>query len=399
MKFDYHYFLDKSGFVDKYNIDLGMNRLLSKGIKNVFKKTQNPLKDVKILEKESRNISDSFIALILCGGKAVRFNGLFKAVFEIPNAIKTKENLSFLELNIQQIISYEKEYKVSIPIIIYDDFATRDPIKKLLRSKQYFGKNKSDFIHVMQTSWFRYVPSKSMLDKYSLSDKVTSDQLVSLPQDPEIYKSKKLIDSVVGTGHFVFNSLISSYKFKKLIKSRSDISKIVISNCDNLGKKYYPELVKGDGLNYPIVTDRNIDERMDGIYTLDNSVRIIPYFKEQKKNSSLGFTGTICITIDSLLNIYNFRSRRQYFNSDSPVHPLNNTYTPIIKLIRSLSGNIITLHFESVLSDISNFLELKPVYMDRDLCFFPFKTIEDVNEKYVGTWRKSVIKNKYIIYK
>lgn len=262
MKFDYHRFLDKPQFVSKYNIDLEMKRLLVEDVKTESDDIQNPLSDAEGLLNIYNDKTKSFIAVLLCGGKAVRFNSRYKAVFEIPNAIKNNENPTFLELNIMQIITYEKKYNLNIPVVIYDDFATRGPIKKLLKSKNYFGKNRNDFVHVMQTSWFRYLPDRSMLDKFKLTSQLTAEQLTVLPSKPEVYRTKNIIDSVVGTGHFVFNSLVTSKRFKNLIRSRTEISKIVVSNCDNLGKKYFPELVENDGLNYPIVTNRTINERM-----------------------------------------------------------------------------------------------------------------------------------------
>jgi len=377
---NYQYFLDKHRFTEKYNIDWNMSRLLTEYVCDDQNGVQTPVINARHLSLKKINFSKSFIAVILCGGKAVRFNGRYKAVFEIPNAIKNNENLTFLELNIQQILSYENKHKINVPVIIYDDFATRDPIKKLLKSKQYFGKNKSDFIHVMQTSWFRYIPNKSMLERFNLLDHINNEQINSLPIDSDVYKSRKLIDSVVGTGHFVFNSIIASSKFKKLIRSRPDISKIVVSNCDNLGKKYYSNLVENDGLNYAIVTDRKSNERMDGVYMIDNQIKIIPYFKEREKSAKLGFTGTAYISINTMVNVYKFQNKKKYFETNNLYPNIGNTYNPIVKLIKSSDGEKVTVHFESVLSDISNFLEIRPVYVNRELSFFPFKTIDDVNE-------------------
>jgi len=192
---------------------------------------------------------------------------------------------------------------------------------------------------------------------------------------------------------------VASRGFKKLIRSRTDIAKIVVSNCDNLGKKYFPELMEDDGLSYPVVTNRKFSERMDGIYLLGEQIGIIPYFREKEKSTSIGFTGTVYVAVNSLLSIFDFHNREEYCNSDSSVRNIDNHFTPIVKLLKSARGDRVTLHFESVLSDISNFVKLSPIFIDRDLCFFPFKTIEDVNEDYLSKWRDSVNKNKYIIYK
>ncbi len=394
-QFNYSYYLNKPRFIEKYNIDLNIEKSLAMVIPTQQKTNLTPVNKTKEMPKADKKHSNSFIAVILCGGKAVRFNNQFKAVFEIPNALTKDISLTFLELNIKQIICYENKHKVIVPVVIYDDFATRKPIRKLLKSKNYFGKNKNDFVHVMQTSWFRYIPNMEMLKKLNLSEQISKDMIPNLPLKSEVYRSRRIMDSIVGTGHFVFNSLMMSNKFINLIKNRLDITKIVVSNCDNIGKKYYSDLAMNDGLNYSVVTDRKIDEKMDGVYIDKGHNEIIPYFREGNNKSILGFTGTLYLSIDTMLSIFGIKNIKS-INLKTSLNYLSNTYTPVIKEIKTTDGNKITVHYESVLSDISRFVKINPVFVKRNLCFYPFKRIGDVNETYISKWRKSVKIHKYI---
>ena len=340
---------------------------------------------------------EPFAAMILCGGKATRFNGIFKAIYEIDNVFGDGVDRTFLEINIRQILKFECEHSVKVPIIIYDDFGTHDPIVDCLELNNYFGKSKDDYYFVEQTSGLRYLPSLDLLDNLGLGNFLSKEERKIFPPETNVFITSQKDDTFVGTGHFVFNALINSKEFVRLLKNEPSLNRLVVCNCDNLGKKYYSSLLSSRFENCMITTYKQVDEKMDGVYIdLNNNYLIIPYFSEVNFKSNVGFTGTIYLTISDILKCYGFKDVDSFVYYSGEDVKIDNRYYPILKRIANRQNSTITLHFESVLAEISKFIQLKPMMVDRDLGFFPFKSISDLNDNYLDEWKSSVLKNNYL---
>ena len=153
-----------------YNLDVHLVRYADDVIANnrcVNRSSLSKKRELSDIQKidavpKSTNVA-GFTALLLCGGMATGFANVPKAIYEIKNLPNFKCQISFLGLNILQIIKAEKLFCHKIPIIIYDDFYTHDKIVTHLKKNSFFGKNPIDFYYVRESAGLRYVPNEKFL--------------------------------------------------------------------------------------------------------------------------------------------------------------------------------------------------------------------------------------------
>lgn len=399
----------KSNLLKKFNPDL-----------TLIKKTNKIIKKEKPINIESKekgdiyNISSAvlnsipsdrlskpkkicqFAALLLCGGSATRFNSNPKASFVIKDFPKFEKSTSFLMLNILQILKFENEHNIKIPVIIYLDFYTRESILTHLKENNFFGKNPKEFYFITQPSGLRYIPSLKLLELNNLTSGLSETIKKSLPKVSRILITDNLVDSFVGIGHFVFNSLISSDSFRLLLKNYPEVSSLVISNVDNLGQKYFAELlVSKNSKNYILVCKRKKNENIDSVLVKDSRVYIKPYFISSGRLSEYGFTGTCHIKINNLLRSFKYSNRKIYLQTKK-FNFLSNNFWLVLKRYKLKKKEIITVHLESPLAEISRFLRFKAIEVKRIQGFHPFKTIEDINPETLNRAKNAMKRYNYI---
>ncbi len=347
-----------------------------------------------VITKKVKKPSE-FLAVLLCGGKATRFKNQPKATMQIDHLIEYGASVTFLEINIRQLLNYEKRHSVTIPLLLSCDFDTETAIKKHLYENNYFGKNPKSIFYLNTLSTIRLVPNGELIKKNNMVNSLTKEELYNLPKTISIYKSEKQKDSLVSCGHFIFNQLVASKSFKTILKKFQNVRYLVISNCDNLGMKYYPSLLDKDELSKAIVTRRVGSESADVLIKQGDKQLIQPYFKYNTSSSKLSFTGTMYIAINQLLYVYGINNPQMYLKNKTTKDLLNKYYL-VLKFVENGSNRIPTVHLESPLCEISNFISFQFVYINRNRCFFPFKKITDINSNYLKKVKDSIHKYNYI---
>ena len=378
--------------VDYANSTINKKNPLNKSMYKI--KCQN-FKITKIDDVLSKNKEKHrFVALLLCGGKASRFRNNFKAVHEIKNLSSFNKSCSFLKLNILQIIKTEKLLNKNVPVIIYYDCFTYFKIISHLKKNNFFGKNPKDFYFIKQPTSLRYIPNRKILEINKLNKFLSLKEIQTLPKETKLFITKNIEESIVSDGHFIFNTLISSSSFRLLIKREPDVRYLVISNIDNLGQKYFSNLINSkDNKNYVLVCRKKKKEKMDGIFWKKKLI-IDPYFICQKE-SNYGFTATSYIQINDILNIFGYKSRKEYQKKIKYKNLIPN-YRWVLKCLDINGNKKISIHLEASLSEISQFIIVEAVEGRRNQIFYPFKSIFDFNIKYIKSLKKAIKTYKYL---
>ena len=377
-----------------YNLDFHLVRYADDVIANnrcVNRSSLSKKRELSDIQK-----IDGFTALFLCGGMATGFANVPKAIYEIKNLPNFKCQISFLGLNILQIIKAEKLFCHKIPIIIYDDFYTHDKIVTHLKKNSFFGKNPIDFYYVRESAGLRYVPNEKFLLANGFKNNLSPCELNGLSRETRLFVVGSVKNSIISDGHFVLNNLILSKSFRLLIKDNPRIKYLVVSNVDNLGQKYFPNLVNTDSSqNYILVCKRTAGERMDNIFNASKGLIIEPYFVQNRIESKIGFTATSYIKLDNLFAAFGYKSEQRYLTA-SKSKKLPNKYRLVLKTPVIDGIKMITVHFESSLAEIWRFLKLEAVEVDRDRAFYPFKSLNDITPDYIKSLSEAIIKYNYI---
>lgn len=362
--------------------------------KKFFKNRHLP-KSIAINRIRQKINGASFAVVLLCGGRATRFGETPKAIYKIKGLLNLHEP-SFLKMNVLQVIKTEKELNIRVPIIIYTDCLSCDKIIKHLKDNNYFLKDSKDFYFVKQSMGLRYIPNKKLLISNGFKSTILNIKDDKYSKITEPFISTNIKDSMVGEGHFIFNSLINSSSFRLLIKNHPKINLLIVSNVDNLGQKYFTNII-GSGIkkNFVLVCRKRKEEKIYSVFMENNKLIIKPYFICKKNESNLGFTATTYLQIDDLLNIFGFKTKKEYFSSKE-YRNVGNSYYLVLKkpIINGVKKTLV--HFENSLSDISNFLSLDAIKVERKNAFHPFKESQDLNLAEIKLLNKALKKYNYI---
>ncbi|ATU05698.1 hypothetical protein BKN14_04670 [Candidatus Gracilibacteria bacterium HOT-871] len=308
-----------------------------------------------ILENKN-SYNKKFIAGILAGGMSTRFGGKHKFL------LKNKEKISLLGENILKIIEYENNNNLKIPIIIFTDYFTIKSIKNHLKYYSYFGKDKNDFYFVKGDLGYKVKVNKKILKEFGL-EKIYKKLIKTKNNFSNTINKDNFKKYLSTSGHYIYNNLILSGVLNK-IKNKYLIENeyLIISNCNNIGEKYFKNIINNSNKNLVIGTKKIGNEKADLIFQDEDKIKIIPYFidnfEKLEEKGNIIFTGTIYLNINSLLKF--FENKENFYK---------NTYYPILKYF----GDSVTLYFESCLSDITNYLEFENYFIEREECFVPIR--------------------------
>lgn len=137
------------------------------------------------------------------------------------STIVVKEDLSFLQISMEQIKHLQEEYKVKIPLVLMNSFNTDKDTKELLKKSEAIAKKSSDpFAHVDVFSFNQNQFPRLRIEKDG-----------SLSVFPDDFSDQ---EKFYPPGHGdVYQSFYTSPLFKQFVKEGRNIC--FLSNIDNLG--------------------------------------------------------------------------------------------------------------------------------------------------------------------
>lgn len=353
---------------------------------------KNFLTKSNVYELNELRVSENqppFVPIILCGGSATRMGGSPKALHTIRGIYS--QPISLLEINIKQIIKFEKNHYTNLPIILYTDFYTHKVILEFLKNNNYFLKNPEDFYFIDQKMSFRYIPSNLLLKNNNYKNQFKLNDNIS-----NLFISENLSDTLVGCGHFIFNSLINSVGFKSVLTKYKNLETLVISNIANVGQKYFPNLLNPNyNRNYILVCKKLKGEVIDSVFFQDEKILIKPHFICTEQSGDYSFTATSYIQIKDVLSMYGVQNISDYVEGKQGYNINTDHYLVLKELIVNGIVNKV-VHLENVLAGMSEYLHLNAVAVDRNQAFHSFKGLSDFNNQRVNELKKSIRSFEYI---
>jgi len=276
--------------------------------------------------------------LFLNGGMATRFGGVPKGVSIVYR------NKSFIQLKFEQIRRLQTQFKIQIPILLMNSFATYVPTQMHLLEHGHFGLEDAQICMFNQYSSKRLTPSGNL---YLGSD-----------GQPSYYS----------TGHGDLPQALLNHQVYDFIK-RYKIDTLMVSNIDNMGALLSPfyvgvHLFSKQPVSVEIVTKRSQDIG-GGPVILNGKKVLLEGFRmpqETQLKSLFGFnTNTFYLSVDSLLR-----------------HAYDLKFYPVLKI---LGEHQQIVQFERILGEITSLEPSCFMLVPRDFSrsrFVPIKNQQDV---------------------
>lgn len=304
---------------------------------NMFKKlhavNQEEYKKLKICGEDSLKNGEAAL-VIVNGGMATRFGSLVKGIVEVIN------NMSFLQLKLEDVKFNNKKYNIQIPVFIMNSFATETATLEHLKENDYFGLKKESIYCFNQF----------------ISKRIFKDGQIFEDEDNPL-----LTYYAPGHGDFIYAfKERSCYDFAK----QNKIKYLLFSNVDNLGAVIEPAIIGShilSGYDITVELAEKIKGDKGGLpLVVNNNLQIVEDFK-------------IPDTFD--------KDSVQSFNTATYVFNLSIFEKDIILpwyVVEKKVNEHKILQFEHLTGDLTQFFNCNFLIVDRKKRFYPIKTVENL---------------------